>query len=102
MADREGMIELAEFFFTQAGEEMIALDQAINEADPDSIRRLAHRLLGASAGCGMSRLVPQLAQLEQQSKQGDLTNARPLFSQLSGILDQTRAEFERWCSANRS
>jgi HPt (histidine-containing phosphotransfer) domain-containing protein len=99
MADPDSMIELAEFFFSQADEEMVALEQAISNGAAEIVRRLAHRLLGASAGCGMTRLVPPITQLEQEASQGDLSKAGELFTLVATLLHQTRAEIQKWQSA---
>lgn len=96
MADTDAMHELAEFFFSQADQEMADLSKALNAGSAQEVRRLAHRLLGASAGCGMFGMVPPVTELEQQAKQGDLANAGELLARLAGLLEQCRSDVALW------
>ena len=97
--DAEAMQELAEFFFTQAEDEMAGMERALAAESAEDIRRLAHRLLGASSGCGMVAMVPPLADMEQAGKNADFASANDLFARLKILLEQSRAEIARWRSA---
>jgi HPt (histidine-containing phosphotransfer) domain-containing protein len=47
----------------------------VKTSDAAGVRRIAHSCAGASATCGMKRIVPLLRELERQGDEGKLTNA---------------------------
>lgn len=96
MADPDAIVELSEFYFAQAEEEIAALGTAVQTQSAEDVRRRAHRLVGASAGCGMLGMLAPLRKLEAQAKEGDLCQAADLFAQLPPLLNQSRAEIARW------
>ena len=96
MADPDAIQELAEFYFSQADQEMAALEIALTSGVAEEVRRLAHRLLGASAGCGMVGMVGPLTELEQSAKGNNLANAGELFTRLVAILERSQAEVAHW------
>jgi len=102
MADREAMNDLLSFFFDQAEGELATLNQAIAASDAELVCRSAHRLVGASAGCGLSGLVAPLRELEQHSQKGDLSMAGTLYTTITSLLTESRAEIDRWNSAGGS
>jgi CheY-like chemotaxis protein len=84
----EGMRELVTLYLTQTSDQIKQLQAAIAAGSTKEVRHLAHSCAGASATCGMRRLVPMLRELEKQGSEGKLTSA-PQICQ-----DVTR-EFER-------
>ncbi len=71
----ESLRELVTLYLQQTGTQIEQLEAAVAANQPAEVRRLAHSCAGASATCGMRRLVPILRELEQQGFDGKLTNA---------------------------
>lgn len=69
----EDLRELVSLYLRQTGEQVEQLKKAIEANQPSEVRRLAHSCAGASATCGMVRIVPLLRDLERQGHDGKLT-----------------------------
>ena len=82
--------DLLELFFTEADKLMRDLGAAVRVASPREVNRLAHKLCGASATCGMVSLVVPLREMERQAGQGQLAEAGELLSRAGGLLAATR------------
>jgi signal transduction histidine kinase/DNA-binding response OmpR family regulator len=86
--DREQLRELVDLYLTEAERAFVSLEQAIEANSPEQVARLAHKLCGASATCGMKPLADALRELEHLAKED-------CFSQLQVQLDKVSAELER-------
>jgi CheY-like chemotaxis protein len=84
----ESMRELVTLYLTQTGDQIKQLQAAITAGSAQEVRHLAHSCAGASATCGMRRLVPMLRELEKQGSEGKLTSAPQ-------ICQDVACEFER-------
>src|SRR5205814_4691602 len=62
----DSLRELVTLYLDQTGGQLEQLEAAIQAGTAQDVRRLAHSCAGASATCGMSRLVPLLRELERQ------------------------------------
>jgi len=71
--------ELATLYIDQTSGQLQQLDLAVKDADAQEIRRLAHSCAGASATCGMRKLVPLLRELERRGFEGQLTGCDDLY-----------------------
>jgi CheY-like chemotaxis protein/nitrogen-specific signal transduction histidine kinase/HPt (histidine-containing phosphotransfer) domain-containing protein len=76
--DANSLRELVALYLQQTGGQIEQLERAVAANQPPEVRRLAHSCAGASATCGMRRLVPLLRELERQGYEGRLTNAADL------------------------
>ncbi len=90
----DNLRELATLYLSQTAEQIEQLEAAIQAAAPADVRRLAHSCAGASATCGMRRLVPLLRELERQGADGKLSSAAQLCEQISREFDCIRAFLE--------
>ncbi len=88
--DPSQMRELADFYLAQADETLSGLDAAIKAGSAKEVNRLAHRLSGASATCGMTLVVPPLQQMELEAKQGQLSGARQCLAQTTREIESVR------------
>jgi len=86
--DPDNMRELVTLYLTQTKEQLEQLGAAVKTERALDVRRLAHSCAGASATCGMQRLVTLLREIERQGFEGQLTNAAQLHH-------QANEEFER-------
>ncbi len=84
----DNLRELVTLYLNQTTEQIEQLAGAVAAGKPADVRRVAHSCAGASATCGMRRLVPLLRELERQGLEGRLTNAADLCC-------DARAEFQR-------
>jgi CheY-like chemotaxis protein len=71
----ENLRELVELYLSQTTEQLAQLEAAVAAGAAPDVRRLAHSSAGASATCGMRRLVPMLRELERQGLEAKLTDA---------------------------
>jgi len=97
--DPENLRELVTLYLDQTKEQLEQLGAAVQAGNPPEVRRLAHSCAGASATCGMRRLVPLLRELERQGFENKLTNAGELshqadeeFKCIRGFLESYLAE----------
>jgi CheY-like chemotaxis protein len=80
--DPANLTELVTLYVKQTSQQLDQLQAAIKTSDALGVRRLAHSCAGASATCGMKRIVPLLRDLEEQGDAGKLTTAPELFTQV--------------------
>jgi CheY-like chemotaxis protein/nitrogen-specific signal transduction histidine kinase len=76
--DPDNLRELITLYVTQTAEQLKQLQAAVQAGATQDVRRVAHSCAGASATCGMGRMVPLLRELERQGFEGALTNADQL------------------------
>src|SRR5207302_1839054 len=86
----ESLRELVTLYIDQTADQLVQLDAAMLSADAPAVRRLAHSCAGASATCGIRRMVPLLRDLERQSSEGQLANAPQLCEQLGREFERAR------------
>jgi signal transduction histidine kinase/HPt (histidine-containing phosphotransfer) domain-containing protein len=84
--DKDNLRELVTLYLEQTEEQVKQLEEAVRADSANEVRRLAHSCAGASATCGMRRLVPLLRELERQGSEGQLTNAARLSDQVKEEL----------------
>ncbi len=77
----ENLTELATLYVQQTTQQLDQLATAVRSNNAADIRRLAHSCAGASATCGMRRIVVPLRELEHLSSEGKLAQAHELCAQ---------------------
>jgi CheY-like chemotaxis protein len=88
--------ELITLYIKQTGEQVEQLAAAVNSDSAPEVRRLAHSCAGASATCGMGRIVPMLRELEKQGNDGKLINAVELSGQVTEEFKRIRTFLENY------
>jgi CheY-like chemotaxis protein/nitrogen-specific signal transduction histidine kinase len=78
----EELRDLVTLYLKQTAGQVEQLAGAVKAGLAPDVRRLAHSCAGASATCGMSRIVQFLRQLEHESEAGNLANAPELTRQV--------------------
>jgi CheY-like chemotaxis protein len=86
--------ELATLYLTQTRQQIEQLEAAVQTANASEVRRIAHSSAGASATCGMKRLVPILRELERQGVEGKLLNADQLCRDVNREFELIRKFLE--------
>jgi len=92
----DSLRELITLYIDQTAEQLKQLEAATQAGDPQAIRRLAHSCAGASATCGIRRMVPLLRDLERQSAEGELANAPRLSSEVGREFERVRNFLEAY------
>jgi len=84
----DSLRELVTLYLDQTTTQLEQLEGAIQAQSSTEVRRLAHSCAGASATCGMRRLVPLLRELEHKGFENKLEGA-------AQICENASREFER-------
>ncbi|MDB6029128.1 MAG: hypothetical protein JWM68_5351 [Verrucomicrobiales bacterium] len=89
MADHDpiALQELVSLYLTQARDQMQKLQAAIQNSDLKLVATHAHSFLGASATCGMKRIVVPLRAIEQAARNGNVVDLETLFNTASSELN---------------
>jgi CheY-like chemotaxis protein len=90
----DNLRELVNLYLSQTTEQLEQLKAAVQAGRVQEVRRLAHSCAGASATCGMRRLVPLLRELERQGADARLTNAGELSHQAGQEFERIREFLE--------
>jgi HPt (histidine-containing phosphotransfer) domain-containing protein len=92
--------ELATLYLKQTAQQIEQLEAAVQAGAPQEVRQIAHSCAGASATCGMRRLVPLLRELEQQGSDGKLTTAAQLSRDVNREFESVRTFLEAYLAKN--
>ncbi len=76
--DPDSFRELANLYINQTSEQLTQLEEAVRKGSAADVRRLAHSCAGASATCGMRRIVPLLRDLEKEGYDEKLVHSATL------------------------
>jgi CheY-like chemotaxis protein/HPt (histidine-containing phosphotransfer) domain-containing protein len=98
----ESVRELVTLYLDQTGAQLEQLDLAVQAGKAQEARKLAHSCAGASATCGMRRLVPLLRELERQGLEERLTNATELSRQAGEEFQRISAFLQAYLDAHAS
>jgi HPt (histidine-containing phosphotransfer) domain-containing protein len=88
--DPDSLRELVALYLDQTATQVEQLAAAVQAGTPAEVRRVAHSCAGASATCGMRRIVPLLRELERQGYEEKLTNAAELSRQVGDEFERIR------------
>ena len=92
--DPDNFRELATLYLTQTREQLDQLSAAVKAEATGDVRRIAHSCAGASATCGMRRLVPLLRELERQGSEEKLNHAAKSCQEANEEFDSVRKILE--------
>jgi CheY-like chemotaxis protein/HPt (histidine-containing phosphotransfer) domain-containing protein len=103
MADgSEDMVrELVELYLTQTQEQMVKLQQALAAGESDSVYRLAHTSVGASATLGLTSIVPILREIEKLARANQLQTIPPLYQKALAEFEKIRRFFSNPANIQR-
>jgi HPt (histidine-containing phosphotransfer) domain-containing protein len=88
--------ELIALYLKQTGEQVAQLSAAVAADSAIDVKRVAHSCAGASATCGMTRIVPLLRELERQGAEGKLSGAKELEAQVRDEFNQIKIYLENY------
>ena len=92
--------ELVTLYLKQTTGQVEQLAAAVQAGSAPEVRRLAHSCAGASATCGMVRIVPFLRELEHQAEAGDLSQAPDLSRKVGEEFKRIRAFLEAYLASH--
>jgi CheY-like chemotaxis protein len=98
----ESLNELVTLYLTQTSGQLDQLAAAARANQAKDVRRVAHSCAGASATCGINRLVPILRELERQGDEGKLTNAVELCQKAADEFARVRTSLEAHLAKQQS
>jgi CheY-like chemotaxis protein len=90
----DSLRELVTLYLDQTTTQLEQLDAAIQAQSATEVRRLAHSCAGASATCGMRRLVPMLRDLEHKGYENNLEGAAAICKTASREFERIRTFLE--------
>jgi CheY-like chemotaxis protein/HPt (histidine-containing phosphotransfer) domain-containing protein len=97
----ENLRELVTLYLDQTRGQIAQMETAAETGNANELRRLAHSCAGASATCGMRRLVPILRELERQGHEGQISGAAALVNQIAVEFEVVRKYLDAYL-ANHS
>ncbi len=93
--DPNAMNDLVSLYLTQADEQMQKLNTAIQAGDLKQTASISHSLVGASATCGMKRIVSPLRQIEHSARGGSMDGIDDIFRVVSAELTAIKKFFSQ-------
>jgi CheY-like chemotaxis protein len=90
----DSLRELVTLYLDQTTTQLEQLEAAIHAHSATEVRRLAHSCAGASATCGMRRLVPMLRELEHKGFENKLDGAPAICQNAIREFERIRAFLE--------
>ncbi len=100
--DPQNLRELVDLYIKQTTGQVEELATAVRDNRATDVRRVAHSCAGASATCGMRRIVPHLRELERQGDEGKLENANELCEQVKMEFEAIKAALAPFQSAGNA
>jgi HPt (histidine-containing phosphotransfer) domain-containing protein len=85
---------MVRLYLGQAYQLIENLGVAIRSGMPGEVQRYAHKLLGSSANCGMTAVLPALRELEAMGRTARLDQAEKAYANASQQLERIK-EFLR-------
>jgi CheY-like chemotaxis protein/HPt (histidine-containing phosphotransfer) domain-containing protein len=96
----ESLRELVTLYISQTSGQIEQLEAALQANNAQEVRRLAHSAAGASATCGMRRLVPLLRDLEHRGFESRLEGAREVHRESAREFETIRAFLENYLATH--
>lgn len=96
--DLQAISDQIDSFLDETPRLMTDLRQALNSRDSRSVERLSHRLKTLARNFGLNQTVAEGLRLEVMGRQGDLSEAEPVYVALQDALQQLRDQLLQWQS----
>jgi HPt (histidine-containing phosphotransfer) domain-containing protein len=96
--DNDQMLQLAETFETSLTQDLSALSEALNNQDPDPLRRLLHSLKGYVTFLSKEELSGHVIQMEAMSRQSSLDEVKNMVHSVLPSLTTLLSEVSHWKS----
>jgi two-component system sensor histidine kinase/response regulator len=90
------MQQLVDLYLTQTAPMLEELKGAIQSNSSGDVARLAHKLFGSSAACGVEAFTEPLRELERLGREGDLSGAQVLFDDIQHKFPHVQDAFAKF------
>lgn len=90
--DEELMCEILDALIDDTSQQIVLLESAINEEDPQKTMRLAHYSKGACANVGANAAAHVLRKIEQEAARRDFQECTQSLSNLALEIERLRSE----------
>jgi signal transduction histidine kinase/HPt (histidine-containing phosphotransfer) domain-containing protein len=90
----EKLKRIIELYLRHTGERLEELKTALKQKSAGDVYTIAHKCLGSSRTCGMTAIVPALAELQRMGKAGDLNGAAVQFNAAHAAFQKLRPLLE--------
>ncbi len=90
---------LVNTFLTDSEQRIAAIEAALQQQDPEALRRAAHSFKGSAANLGAAGLSELCRQLEEYGRDGRVDAAQPLLPALQQEYSRARAQLETLLAA---
>jgi signal transduction histidine kinase/HPt (histidine-containing phosphotransfer) domain-containing protein len=85
---------IIELYLRHTGERLEELKTALKQESASDVYAIAHKCLGSSSTCGMTAIVPALAELQRMGKAGDLVGAAVQFNAAQAAFQKLKPFLE--------
>jgi CheY-like chemotaxis protein/HPt (histidine-containing phosphotransfer) domain-containing protein len=99
--DAAGLADLSELYFGQTAPQLAELRAAVLAGNVGEIRRLAHKVAGASATCGMNAIVAPMRRLEIEATENRLVEPLKAVEEGAAALERMRVFLEAYRAASQ-
>ena len=87
------MLELVEMFVSELPDRVVAIEQAVKQANLIDLAKLSHQLKGAGGGYGFSSITEAAAVVEKQAKsQTDINAVQESLSELISLCNRATSQ----------
>lgn len=87
--------EVIEIYLAQTVINLTEIQRAISINDAVTLYEYAHKTVGGSSLCGMTAIVEPMRQLEKMGREGNMTEAAPIFVLAQNAFTAIDAECRR-------
>ncbi|HUG81135.1 MAG TPA: Hpt domain-containing protein [Bryobacterales bacterium] len=94
MHDDEFMVELIDLFLDDMPSQLEWLRRGVGQADPDEVRKAAHRIRGAAGNVGAERLSGLCSDMERVARETELPPLGDLLGNVEQEWQQIKAAME--------
>jgi len=94
--DEDLLVEIIKIFIDTYPEDLKILLDSINEGDPESIRKNAHRMKGSVSNFGKRQAFESAKLIENLAKEGDLSKMPSMYDDLAESLFSLEREVKQY------
>jgi signal transduction histidine kinase/HPt (histidine-containing phosphotransfer) domain-containing protein len=95
-SNSEKLKRIIELYLFHTGERLEELKTAVEQESAADIYALAHKCLGSSRTCGMTAIVPALAELQRLGRAGDLNGAQDQLKTAQAAFEKIKPFLEEY------
>jgi HPt (histidine-containing phosphotransfer) domain-containing protein len=94
--DKELLVDIIHIFIKTYPEDLKSLQEAIEEGDPENVRKNAHRMKGSVSNFGKYKAFETAKSIEERAKEGDLSKVKNMYEDLVIHLNLLEQEVKKF------